>query len=109
MHAEKICASFIFLKTNICENFMEMLLYELWLFLPRCEALDSTFWNMFMGPGLAPHGRPKVKRRPAPRVPLSCVFLILLMFKKKSFLFFKKSNFLFMKQYKLDAFSKQFP
>nr|BAE41319.1 unnamed protein product [Mus musculus] len=88
---------------------MEMLLYELWLFLPRCEALDSTFWNMFMGPGLAHQTQALLLGVLAPRVPLSCVFLILLMFKKKSFLFFKKSNFLFMKQYKLDAFSKQFP
>lgn len=30
---ENLCIFYIFKKTNICENFMEMLLYELWLFL----------------------------------------------------------------------------
>lgn len=68
-----------FLKTNICENFMEMLLYELWLSLVVKHWIahsGTCSWVLALrSPDPAP--LPGVL---APRVPLSCVFLILLMF-----------------------------
>lgn len=85
-----------------------MLLYELWLFLvvKRWIAHSGTCsWVL----GLCSQTQALLLGVIASRVPLSCVFLILLMFFKKIIPFFKKSNFLFMKQYKLDAFSKQLP
>lgn len=107
VHAEKICASFIFFKN--CLTFVRILWKR---FFMRCGffPLDSTFWNMFivvLGSLLT-----------RPRTRLLLVLLhsavchseyyyhvySLFSYVFKSFLFFKKSNFLFLKQYKLDAF-----
>lgn len=96
---------------------MKILLYELWVFF-HCEALNITFWNMFIGWGSLGLCLPD----PSTAFWCHCtvlfitqstaimwilfvfhVFLSFHVFKNHSlFLKKKKSNFPFMKQYKIN-------
>lgn len=119
---ENLCILFYIFKIlfNICENFMKMLLYELWLF-PIVKHWISHFGTCYrVSPWIFAHQIQALLLGViavcclSPGILLSCEFFLLSVYSLVFLLFFfnpflRRSNFPFIKQYELDVFSKQVP